>query len=156
MLLTVYLNVLVASLILIVGLLVISHLSSTQALAKEDENNETKISNTTLATGNNTIILNPQETNETYRWVNSSGGINPTLGIAKGSEYLIKIKNPTDTKHELIIEDAKHSEIAKSKEIQPGKNTEFKFTTEKTGQLNYYCEYHPETMRGIINIIENP
>jgi plastocyanin len=56
----------------------------------------------------------------------------------------------------LIIEDAKHSEIAKSKEIQPGKNIEFKFNTEKTGQLNYYCEYHPETMRGIIKIIENP
>ena len=152
----VYLNVLVASLALIAGLLVISHVSSTQVLAQEDGNNETKLTNTTVATGNNTILLNPQETNETYRWVNSSGGINPTLGIAKGSEYLIKIKNPTDTKHELIIEDAKHSEIAKSKEIQPGKNTEYKFSTEKTGQLNYYCEYHPETMRGIIKIIENP
>jgi Cupredoxin-like domain len=155
-LLKVYLNVLVASLALIAGLLVISHVSTTPVLAPEDGNNDTKRSNTTVATGNNTIILNPQETNETYRWVNSSGGINPTLGIAKGSEYLIKIKNPTDTKHELIIEDAKHSEIAKSKEIQPGKNTEFKFNTEKTGQLNYYCEYHPETMRGIIKIIENP
>jgi uncharacterized cupredoxin-like copper-binding protein len=155
-LLKVYLNVLVASLALIAGLLVILHVSSTQVLAQEDGNNDTKLSNTTVATGNNTIILNPQETNETYRWVNSSGGINPTLGIAKGSEYLIKIKNPTDTKHELIIEDAKHSEIAKSKEIQPGKNIEFKFNTEKTGQLNYYCEYHPETMRGIIKIIENP
>jgi uncharacterized cupredoxin-like copper-binding protein len=154
--LKVYLNVLVASLALIAGLLVIYHVSSTQALAQADENNETKISNTNVATGNNTILLNPQETNETYRWVNSSGGVNPTLGIAKGSEYLIKIKNPTDTKHELIIEDAKHSEIAKSKEIQPGKNIEFKFNTEKTGQLNYYCEYHPETMRGIINIVENP
>jgi uncharacterized cupredoxin-like copper-binding protein len=156
MLLKVYLNVLVASLALIAGLLVILHVSSTQVLAQEDGNNDTKLSNTTMSTGNNTIILNPQETNETYRWVNSSGGINPTLGIAKDSEYLIKIKNPTDTKHELIIEDAKHSEIAKSKEIQPGKNTEFKFNTEKTGQLNYYCEYHPETMRGIIKIIENP
>jgi uncharacterized cupredoxin-like copper-binding protein len=155
-LLKVYLNVLVASLALIAGLLVILHVSSTQVLAQEGGNNDTKLSNTTVATGNNTIILNPQETNETYRWVNSSGGINPTLGIAKGSEYLIKIKNPTDTKHELIIEDAKHSEIAKSKEIQPGKNIEFKFNTEKTGQLNYYCEYHPETMRGIIKIIENP
>jgi uncharacterized cupredoxin-like copper-binding protein len=155
-LLKVYLNVLVASLALIAGLLVILHVSSTQVLAQEDGNNDTKLSNTTVATGNNTIILNPQETNETYRWVNSSGGINPTLGIAKGSEYLINIKNPTDTKHELIIEDAKHSEIAKSKEIQPGKNIEFKFNTEKTGQLNYYCEYHPETMRGIIKIIENP
>jgi Cupredoxin-like domain len=156
MLLKVYLNVLVASLVLIAGLLVIYHISSTPALAKEDENNETKISNTNVATGNNTIILNPQEINETYRWINSSGGINPTLGIVKGSEYLIKIKNPTDKEHELIIEDAKHSEIGTSKEIQPGKNTEFKFNTEKTGQLNYYCKYHPETMRGIININENP
>ena len=152
----VYLHVFVSSLVLIAGLLVISHISGPEVLAQADENNETKISNTNGATGNNTIFLNPQETNETYRWVNSSGGINPTLGIAKGSEYLIKIKNPTDTKHELIIEDAKHSEIGKSKEIQPGKNTEFKFSTEKTGQLNYYCEYHPETMRGIINVIENP
>lgn len=151
-----YQNVLIASLVLIAGVLVISHLSSTQALAKEDENNETEISNTNAGTGNNTIILNPQEVNETYRWINSSGGINPTLGIVKGSEYLVKIKNPTDKEHELIIEDAKHSEIAKSKEIQPGKNTEFNFSAEKTGQLNYYCKYHPETMRGIINIIENP
>ncbi|CAN5656729.1 hypothetical protein BH18THE1_BH18THE1_16050 [soil metagenome] len=152
----VYLNVLVASLGLVAGLLVISHVSSTQVLAQADENKESKISNTNVATGNNTIILNPQEVNETYRWVNSSDGINPTLGIAKGSEYLIKIKNPTDKEHELIIEDAKHSEIGKSKEIQPGKNTEFKFSTEETGQLNYYCKYHPETMRGIININENP
>jgi hypothetical protein len=90
-LLKVYLNVLVASLALIAGLLVISHVSRTQVLAQEDGNNDTKLSNTTVATGNNTIILNPQETNETYRWVNSSGGINPTLGIAKGSEYLINI-----------------------------------------------------------------
>ena len=43
MLLKVYLNVLVASLALIAGLLVISHISSTQALAQGDENNENKI-----------------------------------------------------------------------------------------------------------------
>jgi hypothetical protein len=71
--LKVYLNVLVASLVLIAGLMAISHVTSNQALAQADENNETKMSNTDVATGNNTIILNPQETNETYRWVNSSG-----------------------------------------------------------------------------------
>lgn len=134
----------------------VSHVSNTSVLAQADKNNETKESNTKEATGNSTIVLNPKESNKTYNWVNSSGGINPTLGIAKGTEYVIKIMNPTDTKHELIIEDAKHSEQGKSKEIQPGKNTEFKFSTEKTGQLNYYCEYHPDTMRGVINIIENP
>jgi uncharacterized cupredoxin-like copper-binding protein len=151
-----YLNVVVASLVLIVGMMIVSHVSNTSVLAQADKNNETRESNINEATVNNTIILNPQETNKTYNWVNSSGGINPTLGIAKGTEYVIKIKNPTDTKHELIIEDAKHSKMGKSKEIQPGKNTEFRFSTDKTGQLNYYCEYHPDTMRGVINIIEKP
>jgi uncharacterized cupredoxin-like copper-binding protein len=151
-----YLNVVVASLVLIVGMMIVSHVSNTSVLAQADKNNETRESNINEATVNNTIILNPQETNKTYNWVNSSGGINPTLGIAKGTEYVIKIKNPTDTKHELIIEDAKHSKMGKSKEIQPGKNTEFKFSTDKTGQLKYYCEYHPDTMRGVINIIEKP
>jgi uncharacterized cupredoxin-like copper-binding protein len=154
--LKIYLNVIVASLLLIAGLMMVSHVSNTSVLAQGDKHNETNESNTKQAIVNSTIVLNPQETNKTYNWVNSSGGINPTLGIAKGTEYVIKIKNPTDTKHELIIEDAKHSELGKSKEIQPGKNTEFKFSTEKTGQLNYYCEYHPDTMRGVINIIEKP
>jgi uncharacterized cupredoxin-like copper-binding protein len=154
--LKIYLNVIVASLLLIAGLMMVSHVSNTSVLAQADKHNETNESNTKQAIVNSTIVLNPQETNKTYNWVNSSGGINPTLGIAKGTEYVIKIKNPTDTKHELIIEDAKHSELGKSKEIQPGKNIEFKFSTEKTGQLNYYCEYHPDTMRGVINIIEKP
>src|SRR4029078_2282585 len=154
--LKIYLNVIVASLVLIAGMMVVSHISNTSVLAQADKNNETKESNTKEGAGNNSIVLNPKETNETYNWVNSSGGINPTLGIAKGTEYVIKINNPTDTKHELIIEDAKHSKLGKSKEIQPGKNTEFKFSTEKTGQLNYYCEYHPDTMRGVINIIQKP
>ena len=152
----IYLNVIVASLVLIAGMMMVSHVSNTSVLAQADKNNETKESNTKEATGNSTIVLNPQETNETYHWVNSSGGVNPTLGIAKATEYLFKIKNPTDTKHELIIEDAKHSKLGNSKEIQPGQNIEFKFSTEKTGQLNYYCEYHPDTMRGVINIIEKP
>ncbi|MDW0188695.1 MAG: hypothetical protein QOA70_03485, partial [Nitrososphaeraceae archaeon] len=67
----VYLHVFVSSSVLIAGLLVISHISSTEVLAQADEIYETKISNTNGATGNDTIILNPQETNETYRWVNS-------------------------------------------------------------------------------------
>ena len=36
----------------------------------------------------------------------------------------------------------------------PGKNTEIKFMADETGKLNYYCEYHPETMEGINKIIE--
>lgn len=101
------------------------------------------------------IILNPSEINGTYRWVNSSGGVNPTLDITKGNEYQIKINNPTDEEHELIIDNEKKSKVGGSDHIEPGKNTEFEFKTMNAGELNYYCEYHPETMRGFIKVIES-
>jgi hypothetical protein len=100
------------------------------------------------------IILNSSEINGTYRWVNSLGGINPTLDITKCNTYQIKINNPTDEEHELIIETEKNSKVGGSAHIEPGKNTEFEFKGIKTGELNYYCEYHPETMSGTIKVSE--
>jgi len=125
-----------------------------QTMGQGDNNNDTATSNANSLTGNNTIVLNPSEVNGTYRWVNNSGGINPTLDITMGNEYQIKINNPTDEEHELIIENTENSKVASSEEIKPGKNTEFKLKANETGELNYYCEYHPETMKGIIKIIE--
>ena len=142
--------------ILIAGLFLLLPGGIKQIMGQDDDNNDIATSNTNSLTGNNTIVLTPSEVNGTYRWVNNSGGINPTLDITMGNEYQIKINNPTDEEHELIIENAENSKVGSSEEIEPGKNTEFKFKTEETGELNYYCEYHPETMRGTINIIENP
>jgi hypothetical protein len=119
-----------------------------------DDNNHAATLDDNLVQVNNTIILNPSEINGTYRWVNSSGGVNPTLDITKGNEYQIKINNPTDEEHELIIDNEKKSKVGGSDHIEPGKNTEFEFKTMNAGELNYYCEYHPETMRGIIKVIE--
>ena len=119
-----------------------------------DDNNHAATLDDNSVQGNNTIILNPSEINGTYRWVNSSGGVNPTLDITKGNEYQIKINNPTDEEHELIIDNEKKSKVGGSDHIEPGKNTEFEFKTMNAGELNYYCEYHPETMRGIIKVIE--
>ena len=119
-----------------------------------DDNNHAGTLDDNSVEGNNTIILNPSEINGTYRWVNSSGGVNPTLDITKGNEYQIKINNPTDEEHELIIDNEKKSKVGGSDHIEPGKNTEFEFKTMNAGELNYYCEYHPETMRGIIKVIE--
>lgn len=136
------------------GLLLLLPVGIKQTMGQDDDNNDIATSNANSLTGNNTIILNPSEVNGTYRWVNNSGGINPTLDITMGNEYRIKINNPTDEEHELIIENTENSKVASSEEIAPGKNTEFKFKTEETGELNYYCEYHPETMKGIIKIIE--
>ena len=124
-------------------------------MGQGDDNNDGVASDNDSVQGNNTIILNPSEINGTYRWVNSSGGINPILDITKGNAYQIKINNPTDEEHELIIETQKNSRVGGSGDIEPGKNTEFEFKAKNAGELNYYCEYHPESMRGIIKVAES-
>ena len=136
------------------GIFIILSCGVSQTMGQLDDNNHAGTLDDNSVEGNNTIILNPSEINGTYRWVNSSGGVNPTLDITKGNEYQIKINNPTDEEHELIIDNEKKSKVGGSDHIEPGKNTEFEFKTMNAGELNYYCEYHPETMRGIIKVIE--
>ncbi len=84
-------------------------------------------------------------------WQNTSEAINPTLHLIAHTDYLIKIKNPTDTKHELII-GSNGTELSKSNEIEPDKNGKLKFNANSTGTFEYHCEYHPDTMKGIIEI----
>ena len=123
-------------------------------------------SNTTsTASSNNTIILNVAEVREEegeeekaeqgYRWVNSTGEENPDFNIISNTEYTIKIDNPTDEEHQLIIDSksyGKTTAIAESEEIKPGKNVEFKFKTDLVGELGYHCKYHPDMMNGTINV----
>ena len=105
-------------------------------------------------TNSNTIAVQAVELkNSTYRWKNADE-INPTLHLVSNKDYSIQINNPTDTKHQLIIT-SNGKEIATSKEAQPGKNTEFTFNTDLTGNLQYHCEYHPDTMKGTIEV-SNP
>jgi hypothetical protein len=70
------------------------------------------------------------------------------------TDYLIKIKNTTDAKHELII-GSNGTEIAKRNKINPGKNKIFVFNSNTTEIFEYHCEYHPDTMKGIIEPINN-
>lgn len=147
-------NYLLMAYILMAGIFIILSCGVSQTMGQLDDNNHAATLDDNLVQVNNTIILNPSEINGTYRWVNSSGGVNPTLDITKGNEYQIKINNPTDEEHELIIDNEKKSKVGGSDHIEPGKNTEFEFKTMNAGELNYYCEYHPETMRGIIKVIE--
>jgi hypothetical protein len=106
---------------------------------------------------NNKISLNATEVGEEqYRWTDSAGAENPTLDLVANNEYTVKISNPTDEEHELIIDsnaDGKTSEIAKSGDIEPGDIVEFKFNTEEAEGLGYHCEYHPDMMNGTITVI---
>jgi plastocyanin len=116
--------------------------SATSSVSTNNNNNNNKTS----------VALDALELkNGTYRWQNTSQQINPTLRLIAHTDYLIKIKNPTDAKHELII-GSNGTEIAKSNSINPGKNKNFVFNANTTGVFEYHCEYHPDTMKGIIEI----
>lgn len=126
------------------------------------EENETEASargngsDFSLVSENNTIVLNATEVGEEqYRWTDSSGAENPTLNLVANNEYTVKISNPTDEEHELIVDskiDGKTSELAKSGDIEPGDIVEFKFKAEEAGGLGYHCEYHPDMMKGTITV----
>jgi plastocyanin len=117
-----------------------------------DKSSSTSTSASASNSNSSSIALNALELkNETYRWQNTSEAINPTLHLIANTDYLIKIKNPTDTKHELIIA-SNGTEIAKSNELKPGKNGKLNFNANSTGTFEYHCEYHPDTMKGIIEI----
>lgn len=109
------------------------------------------------ATGNNTIILDAAEIGEEqYRWINNIGEENPALNMTLNTTYTVKIDNPTDEEHELIItsdSDGNINEIAKSPEIEPG-DGEFEFTATQIGELGYHCEYHPDQMNGTITVTD--
>ena len=141
--------------ILLIGMSYSSHYLVQSISAKKSSSDDKASSTSTDASASNSsssITLNALELkNETYRWQNTSEAINPTLHLIANTDYLIKIKNPTDTKHELII-GSNGTELAKSNEIEPDKNGKFTFNANSTGTLEYHCEYHPDTMKGIIEI----
>ena len=141
--------------ILLIGMSYSSHYLVQSISAKKSSSEDKASSTSTDASASNSsssIALNALELkNETYRWQNTSEAINPTLHLIANTDYLIKIKNPSDTKHELII-GSNGTELAKSNEIEPDKNGKFTFNANSTGTLEYHCEYHPDTMKGTIEI----
>ncbi|MGB9167779.1 MAG: hypothetical protein WCB31_02515 [Nitrososphaeraceae archaeon] len=101
-----------------------------------------------------------------YRWVDSSNNsINPTLNITAGVDNQITVKSLKDDpeEHEMIIEgitsDGDKEELVKSDEVQGGSSDTIVFNPEDLQEedknyqsIEYYCEYHPDTMKGKIKL----
>ena len=123
----------------------------------ESSANDKKNASTTSTTDSNgstinTIQLSVKEKKGVYKWSNSSNGaINPTLKFVANANKTIQIQNPTDSKHEFVI-DFNGKELATSGDIRPGKSGELVFKPNMTGTLEYHCQYHPTTMKGIVNV----
>jgi plastocyanin len=101
---------------------------------------------------NSSNALDAKEISGVYIWINpSTGSENPELNLTANSNNTIQIQNPTDSKHELIIE-SQGKELATSGDIAPSSSGQLSFKPNSTGTFGYHCEYHPETMKGTISV----
>ena len=115
---------------------------------------------------NSSVELTAKLVNNEYRWLGSNNSTtNPVLNITSGVDNQITIKSMEgdSVEHELRIEgisndgDEEGDELAKSDEIEDGSSTTINFNTSDFdpsdyNSIEYYCEYHPDTMRGKIQI----
>jgi plastocyanin len=101
---------------------------------------------------NNIIQLGVVEQQEVYRWSDDNETTNPTLRLIVNADNIVQIQNPTDEEHEMIIESQQGNELATSGDIEPNSSGELSFRPNMTGTFQYYCEYHPATMRGMIEV----
>jgi plastocyanin len=77
------------------------------------------------------------------------------LNLKSNENYTFLISSfQNDTvKHQLKIGPREGGEhLAESEEIESGSSSQFTFNTGIPQILKYYCEYHPRSMTGIINV----
>ena len=99
----------------------------------------------------NNLEMTATEVDETYRW-SDSNGVNPTIIMVDNTNNVIQIQNPTDVKHEFVIE-SDGKELAASGDISPDSSGTISIKPTTTGVWEYHCEYHPTTMKGTIKIV---
>lgn len=103
---------------------------------------------------NNIIELTARQVGNSYVWKNDELGFNPILNLKSNTDYTFLINSlQNDTaEHELKIEPQQGGEHLVEAEVEHGSSVQFIFNIGQPQVLRYYCEYHPDSMAGIINI----
>ncbi len=119
-----------------------------------DSANKSMTTKETTATASSattsSIKMTAKEVDETYKW-STSDGANPTLKMTANADNSVQIANPTDAKHELVIE-SHGKEVASSGDIAANGSGQLSFKPTAPGTYEYHCEYHPTTMKGTIEV----
>jgi plastocyanin len=97
------------------------------------------------------IEISIKEIDEVYGWSNSNE-TNPTITLSANIDNVIQFTNPTNTKHAFIIE-AGGTEPLADFDIGPDSTGELTIKPTATGVFEYHCEYHPDTMKGILIVV---
>jgi plastocyanin len=99
------------------------------------------------------IQLSAKEARSGYIWTNTTNGaVNPTMNFNVGTAKTIQLQNPTDSKHQLVIDDSNGNQLATSGDIASGSSSQLSFNPSTTGIFGYHCIYHPTTMKGVIQV----
>jgi plastocyanin len=99
------------------------------------------------------IQLSAKELPSGYRWINTTNGvINPTMSFNVDTAKTIHLQNPTDSKHQLVVDDPNGKQLATSGDMVSQSSSQLSFKPITTGIFGYHCIYHPTTMKGIINV----
>jgi plastocyanin len=99
------------------------------------------------------IQLSAKEARSGYIWTDTTNGaINPTMNFNVGTAKTIQLQNPTDSKHQLVVDDPNGNQLATSGDIASGSSSQLSFKPVTAGVFGYHCIYHPTTMKGIIQV----
>ena len=129
--------------------------SAIEEEASAQNANDTNTTTTTAAAA--TIQLTATQVNGTYLWIDSNGMYNPTLVLEANTDNIISVKSiQNDTEeHELIVQSWNNQTFIESEEIEGGTSDEVLFNPGNNSSMKYHCEYHPDTMRGTIQAVNN-
>ena len=113
------------------------------------------------------IVLTAKLFDETYKWTEDDDNkfVNPILNLTSWIDNQITIKSlPNHSQeHEIIIEgiasNRDKEELTESKDFEGGSSDTIKFNAEHVQNeeyqsIEYYCEYHPDTMIEKISITQ--
>ncbi len=119
---------------------------------EQNEGSESNENNEKTETTNSTsqIEISAIKVDGAYRW-STSAGINPVLTLHTNMKNPMHFTNPTDTKHAFIIE-RNGTAILTTKDLESSLSGNISIKPTKTGVFEYHCKYHPDTMKGILNV----
>ena len=99
------------------------------------------------------IQLSAKEARSGYIWTDTTNGaVNPTMNFNVGTTKTLQLQNPTDSKHQLVIDDSNGNQLVTSGDIISGSSSQLSFKPVTAGIFGYHCIYHPATMKGVIQV----
>lgn len=135
------------------------HIANVQEIIVDESIDDNQIKKTSMIASernSNMIQLSvTEEQEEIYRWSNNEGKINPTLKFMVNTDNIVQIQNPTDKEHEMIVQSQNGKILVLSEDIYPNNSGQLTFRPNMTGTFQYHCEYHPDTMKGIVEVVNS-